>query len=92
MHFVQCALDQLELHRRRALQGRVGGGGGGECAGKDCNPLTPERIWYLTSPYSITAESNIKVMELIANQRRFSHYWSPSTLLLIKKGRKNYNL
>ena len=57
---------------------------GGGCAGKDCNPLTLERIWHITSPYSITAESNMKVMELIANQRRFSNYWNPSILLMIK--------
>ena len=71
---------------------REGLGEGGGVAGKDCNPLTPESIWHLTSPYSITAESNIKVMELIANQRRFSHYWNPSTLFMIKQGRKNYSL
>ena len=37
------------------------------CAGKDYNPLTLENIWHLISPYSTTAESNIKVMKPIAN-------------------------
>ena len=28
------------------------------------NPLTPKRDWHLISPYRITAESNIRIMEI----------------------------
>lgn len=31
------------------------------------NPLTPMSDWYLISPYSITAKSNIKVMRIREN-------------------------
>ena len=47
------------------MRGLGGGGGSGQLGAKRdvlFNPLTPKRVWHLTSPYRITAEPNMRNM------------------------------